>query len=159
MKDSSGKFPCQSLGNKSQGESAVGDSSVAPSTNLSEDRVKELISSSLMDFSSSFASSMEESFARVNSLIESKLSAQGNVSQDATNFSFSEFPPVSVRQSLGTERQDPSQSNPQQDLGSGGEPVEPVQDLGAISPDLRSWVEGLRSAGVRIPQQLLDLSR
>ena len=112
-----------------------------------------------MDFSSSFASSMEESFSRINCLIESKFSAQGNVSQDATKFSFSESPPVSVRQSLGTERQDPSQSNPQQDLGSGGEPVEPVQDLGAISPELRFWVEGLRSAGVRIPQQILDLSR
>ena len=42
-----------------------------------------------MDFSSSFASSMEVSFARINSLIDSKLSAQENVSQDATNFSFS----------------------------------------------------------------------
>ena len=64
MKDSSGKLPCKSLGNKSQGESAVRDNSVVPCTNLSEDRVKELISSSLMDFSSSFDSSMEESFAR-----------------------------------------------------------------------------------------------
>ena len=42
MKDSSGKLPCKSLDNKSQGESAVGDSSVAQSTNLSEDRVREL---------------------------------------------------------------------------------------------------------------------
>ena len=36
--------------------------------------------------------------------------------------------------------------------------MEPVQGLGVISPDLRSWVEGLRSAEVRIPQQILDLS-
>ena len=70
MKDSSGKLPCKSLGNKSQGESAVEDSSVAQGTNLSEDRVRELISSSLIDFSSSFASSMEESFSRINSLID-----------------------------------------------------------------------------------------
>ena len=80
-----------------------------------------------MDFSSSFASSMEESFARINSLIDSKLSAQENISQEATNFSFSgESPLVPVRQSLGTERQDPSQANPQQDLRSGGESVELV---------------------------------
>ena len=76
MKDSSGKLPCKSLGNKSQGELAVEDSSVAQSTNLSEDRVRELISASLMDFSSSFASSMEETFSRINSLIDSKLNAQ-----------------------------------------------------------------------------------
>ena len=89
MKNSSSKLPCKSLGNnKSQGESAVGDSSVAPSTNCLKIESKDLISSSLMDFSSSFASSMEESFSRINCLIECKFSAQGNVSQDATNFSF-----------------------------------------------------------------------
>ena len=59
MKDLSVKLPCKSLGNKSQGELAVKDNSVAQSTNLSEDRVRELISSSLMDFLSSFASTME----------------------------------------------------------------------------------------------------
>ena len=113
-----------------------------------------------MDFSSSFASSMEESFSRINSLIDSKLSAQGNVSQDATNFSFSgDSHPVPVRYSLGTERQDHSQSNPQQDLGSGGEAVEPVQGQGDIFPELHSWVEGLRTAGVRIPQPILNLAR
>ena len=37
MKDSSGKLPCKSLGNKSQGESTVRNSSVAPSANLCED--------------------------------------------------------------------------------------------------------------------------
>ena len=100
MKDLSGKLPCKSLGNKSQDESAVGDSSVAQSTNLSEDRVRELISSSLMDFSSSFASSMEESFAKINSLVDSKLSAQENISQDATNFSFSGESPLYRSDSL-----------------------------------------------------------
>ena len=37
--------------------------------------------------------------------------------------------------------------------------MEPVQGQGAISPDLRSWVEGLRTAGVRIPQPIINLAR
>ena len=92
---------------------AVKGSSVAQSTNLSEDRVRELISSSLIDFSSSFASSMEESFARISSVIDSKLSAQENVSQGATNFSFSgESPPVPVRQSLAQSDRSPPSLTP-----------------------------------------------
>ena len=39
MKDSSGKLPCKSLGNKNQGDLAVKGSSVAQGTNLPEDRV------------------------------------------------------------------------------------------------------------------------
>ena len=34
-----------------------------------------------------------------------------------------------------------------------------MQAESAISPDLLSWVAGLRTAGVRIPRYLLDLAR
>ena len=84
MKDSSGKLPCKSLGNKSRGESAVEDSSVAQSTNLAEDRIRELISAYLMDFFLSSFCLFHGRISRINSLIDSKLSDQENVGQDAT---------------------------------------------------------------------------
>ena len=124
---------------------------------ISEVRVKALISESLVQLSSSFSSSMQESFARIDNLISLRL-GEVNVSQDVSNNSFSESPHVPIQLSPGTERPDPSQASSQQEYGkSGCNPEESVRGEGAISPDLVSWVPDLLAAGVRIPDQVENL--
>ena len=122
-------------------------------------RVKELISKSLASLSQSFADSMKDSFAKIDDLISQRIS-QVNVNQDVDNLSFSGSPHVPIQPTLGTERPDPSQVSAQQDYGkSGYDPEESVSGESAISPDLMSWVLDLRTAGVRIPDQVTNLVR
>ena len=65
-------------------------------------------------------------------------------------------PLVPIQLSLGTERLEPSQH----DYGkSGCESEESVHDVSVTSPEFLAWVAGLRTAGVRIPHQVLDLAR
>ena len=103
---------------------------------------------------------MEQSFARIDDLISARFS-EGHVSKDVSNVFISDSPShVQIQQPLGKGRPDPSQSNPHQDYGkSGGEPEESVRAESAMSPDFLSWVDGLHSAGVCIPQPVLDLDR
>ena len=156
-KDSSGAVPCKSpvVGRGDQG--TVNDP--IPSSGISEDRVKSLISDSFASLSQSFAASMRESFAKIDDLISHCIS-EANISQDVSNPSFSGSPHVPIHLSLGRERPDPSQSSSQQDYGkSEGEPEESVRGESAVSPDLMSWVSDLRTAGVCIPDQVAALVR
>ena len=138
-KDTSGKSPCKSSISQVQGDPSITDDSILLGMNISEDRVKTLIAESFAQLSSSFSSSMQESFARIDNLISLRLS-EVNVSQDVSNHSFSKSPHLPIQLSSGTERPDPSQASSQQDYGkSGCDPEESVRGESAISPDLVSW--------------------
>ena len=92
QKESFSKIPAkvESLG---QSDPNMDNDLVTPSSSVSENRVRSLISESLEQFSSSFALSMEQSFARIDDLISARFS-EGHVSKDVSNALCRILPPT-----------------------------------------------------------------
>ena len=86
-----------------QANPSFSNDAVPPSGSISEEKVRSFISESVAQFSSSFSSSIENSFARIYKLFASRFS-KGNVRQDAFKVSVPDsFPHVPIQLSLGTE--------------------------------------------------------
>ena len=96
--------------------------------------------------SSSFATSMEASFANIQSLIDDRLNSY--VSQDVNNVSLSAPSPVPVYQVPSQGQTDPSLRKPHTGVGPGGETEEPGQDELATS----SFFAALNAAGISVLQ-------
>ena len=128
--------------------SASGDSSVKSTDpasallGISDSRVMELVHSQFSQFSSSFAASMEASFANIQSFIEERLSS--HVSQDVhySNRSFSAPSPAPAYQALCQSQTNPSVRNPR----IGCWPWSETQEPGQVESATSSFLPALRAS-------------
>ena len=125
---------------------------VGPSgVGVSEDRVMEIVSSSLKDFSAQLASSMSVSFDQMRELIDSRMPVH--------NPSVSAIPsPVQIQPVPSQNQQDASRPRPPYEISDlGVEPDESVQvESDKVPPHILEFFKKARVAGLEIPRIFSD---